>query len=137
MNEHGYGVIAVGGGRARLAHRILWEITHDIDLDDDQKVCHRCDNPKCCNIAHLFIGTQAENLADMAAKGRRDVSGLLARDNRGTRHGMAKLTEEDVRKIRRAVTSGAMSQRKVAALFGVSQPVVSDIVRRVSWTHVE
>lgn len=67
----GYGQISAGGReRPLLAHRVAWEITNG-PIGVGSVVCHSCDNPKCCNPAHLFLGTQAENLQDMTDKGRR------------------------------------------------------------------
>lgn len=74
----GYGIITY----TRLnfmAHRVVWELTNNRAIPDDMVICHKCDNPPCCRPDHLFLGTQADNMADMRAKGRRKAWSVEAR----------------------------------------------------------
>ncbi len=67
--SHGYGVIGDGHGGAEFAHRASWRIFRG-DIPSGMNVCHHCDVPFCVNPDHLFIGTQKDNVRDMANKGR-------------------------------------------------------------------
>jgi hypothetical protein len=87
---------------------------------------------RCCNPTHLFLGTDADNVADMDAKGRR-VNG----DHRGTRNGRAKLTEDDVRTIRRRYADGGITMQQLADEFGVAHLAVRKVIRRMLWQHVD
>lgn len=124
VTEAGYGITWIGHG-LEYAHRLAFAFATGCVLDG-VVVCHRCDNPCCGNPAHLFGGTQADNIADMHAKGRN-----LA----GEQCAHSVLTEMDVLEIRRLCRSG-LSQRAVAKLFGVTRANVSAITLRRSWAHV-
>ena len=84
---------------------------------------HSCDNPRCVNPSHLAAGTPKQNVTDARERGRLAV---------GARHYAAKLTEENVREIRTSV----LSQRALAAQFGVNPSNIAMIQSRKTWTHV-
>lgn len=111
-----------GGPRVRcLAHRIAYELYYGSPAVNE--VCHRCDNPPCCNPHHLYDGTHAENMRD--AKER----GLLVR---GENHRWSKVTEEQARTIRDRFDRGDR-RPEIAAEFGVSVRTVYDIGSGRSW----
>lgn len=89
---------------------------------DMQIVLHSCDNPGCCNPGHLSVGTPKQNTQDMIAKGRRGKM-------RGETAGRAKLSHEDVKRIREASLFGAM-HLDLAQIYGVSGPTISQVVNR-------
>lgn len=62
-NESGYGIITSGGKRM-LAHRVAWVIANERDVPEGKIICHRCNNPKCCNHKHLYAGTHRSNADD-------------------------------------------------------------------------
>lgn len=125
--RNGYGIIGYEGV-TRYAHRVSWEAFNG-PIPGGLFVCHKCDNRRCCNPDHLFLGTQKENLEDMWAKGRASTS-----EQRATQ-GNAKLSPEDVRAIR-ALYDAGFSQQSIADFFSIHQTAVSKAIRRESWKEV-
>lgn len=92
-------------------------------------VLHKCDVSLCMNPAHLFLGTQADNMADMDQKGRR-VNPI------GVNHGSNKLTEEQVNEILRLRTQTKMTLKAIAKLFSVSDMTIHHITTNATWKHI-
>lgn len=117
-----------GSGSTRGAHRYSWEL-HYGAIPVGLCVLHRCDQPRCVNPEHLFLGTKRDNNRDMAAKGR---------NARGVQAGRAKLNDDAIREIRRlhALGQPAKGKRGLARQFGVSSTLIQHIVHRRNWTHV-
>ena len=125
----GYGHINING-KMVLAHRLAWQFTCG-PIPANLRVLHNCprgDNPACVNPAHLWLGTDADNIADMDAKGRGRRVRLL-----GEQHGRAKLTEASVLEIRRLWACRSESQRALARRFGVCGTAVRAILTGRNW----
>lgn len=136
----GYGTIGISRTKkAVLAHRLSWQM-HFGPIPAGALVLHSCDNPPCVHPGHLFLGTQADNMADMKAKGRRKgiqstpKNGVWNRP-RGERNPAHKLTDLQVRELRFAFAAGS-SKRSLAARFGISRPTVTSIVTGETWHDV-
>lgn len=129
-NQDGYGMIHISRGVTH-AHRVAWELANG-PIPQDMSVCHHCDNPSCCNPDHLYVGTQADNMQDMSKRGR----GVYP-DTRGENHGLSKLTEHDVREIRRLRSEEGWTLRQLAAAFSVSESTVSVVARHEAWRWLD
>jgi len=127
-NEWGYGTFHVSN-RCQLAHRVAWLI-YNGEIPAGLLVCHTCDNPLCVNPAHLWLGTNAENIADMVQKGR-------AHRTPSEAVWCAKLTSERVAAIRRDYASGEYTQLELAQREGVSRANIGIVVRKRTWRHVD
>jgi hypothetical protein len=140
MFKTGYGGFYFRGQMVR-AHRFSCELAHG-PIPDGLMALHTCDTYPCVNPAHLYAGTRERNTADAIERGRfasGDRNGSRTRPDRygrGEDKILAKLTEQAVTEIRARYESGGISQQRLAAEFGVSQGLVSRIVRRAGWQHV-
>lgn len=143
-----------GYGRIRYhqkewkASRLAWMLTYGDP--GNLNVLHACDNPRCCNPTHLFLGTHQDNMQDMVAKGRhpRNKAGYLPHGDqhhshlrpevvaRGEHNGSSVLTAGQVMDIRRKYTQG-MSSRRLANEYGVVKSNILFIVHRKTWKHLD
>lgn len=123
--DEGYGAFYVDG-RHRPAPRVAWTLTHG-PIAPGLVVCHRCDNPRCCNPAHLFLGTPQDNDADRVAKGRQA---------RGSRNAASRLREWDVWFIRRMRARLGAEPSTLARAFRITPAYVWELCKTPVWTHV-
>lgn len=132
-DENGYGRIAIGGSvyRQVLAHRLSYTL-HYGPIPEGMHVLHRCDNPPCTRPDHLFLGTHADNMADMKIKGRR--KGRMI----GEKAPKSKLTAEQVMQIRSRYRGRRQSPSmpQLAAEYGVNKSSIGRIIRGENWKHV-
>jgi hypothetical protein len=124
VQPNGYGnYYDKADGKKHSAHREAW-ISVNGEIPDGLCVLHRCDNRKCCNPGHLFLGTHSDNAADKVSKGRQ----AKGRDTISA----AKLTEDSVCAIR----TDQRSQQKIADDYGITQSNVSYIKSHKKWRHI-
>lgn len=126
-NEGGYGRVCLNKNTRVFAHRLAYEIDRGT-IPEGMCVLHVCDNPPCCNIDHLQLGTKAENNRQAAERGRMQ---------RGSRRYNAKLTEEDVVEFKARYAAGGVSQHELAREYGVSAMAINNAILRKRWQHVQ
>lgn len=122
----GYGKVTYRGLHQR-AHRLAYHYAVGDIASPRLCVCHSCDNRLCCNPRHFFLGTRAQNQADMANKGRASKPPQFGEEN-----GHAKLTEASVLEAR----SSTLPSSVLARRFGVAAQTVDRARRRISWRHL-
>ncbi len=120
IGQDGYGKIRIGNRHMR-AHRVVWELTQG-EILDGLCVCHRCDNPPCVNPAHLFLGTNIDNVRDREKKDRNNHVV-------GESHPQHKLTDVQVDEIRTRYANGGITMQALADQFGVGLAQIWRIVR--------
>ena len=128
MYRRGYGVFRLNGKNLR-AHKFSFEQQHG-PIPAGMFVCHHCDTPRCVNPEHLFLGTPADNVRDMMAKGRARFTGPT-QPRKHERHHFAKLSELSVQRLR--IVGRALTQERLAALLGMSKQAISAVQRRECW----
>ncbi len=124
-NTAGYGVFSIQG-KTYLAHRVSAALYLGFDINSKLHVLHKCDTPGCCNPAHLFIGTNDDNVADMVRKNRHA---------KGERNGHAKMTVETILEMRHLAAEGE-GTLSLARKFNMSPAATSQIIHRQRWRHV-
>jgi hypothetical protein len=125
-NDFGHGKIWVDGRFVGAHVFSYWLMVGPVA--DGLQVLHTCDVPNCVRPDHLYVGTQADNMADKMRRGRQNQVA-------GEKHGGSKLTEEKVREIRRGYALGR-SQSSLSREFGIARTTVQAVVERRSWSHL-
>lgn len=149
--NHGYGSFSSYHGKRIYAHRYSWQISQG-PIPDKMFVCHKCDNPPCVRPDHLFLGTHDDNMLDAKIKNRFATGveqGRKVHPNpfpifsyesptnqkaRGSKHGISKLTENDVRTIRQLLKTH--TQKHIAAMYNMTPGTLSVLARYITWRHV-
>jgi hypothetical protein len=111
--------------RDQYTHRMVWEDEHG-EIPEGMEVCHKCDNPPCCNLDHLFLGTRQDNVEDAKRKGR-VVHGGRCYNTR--------LTEETAVYAMARMLFGE-TQQSIGQSIGVQQQVLSDLWTGKTWRRV-
>lgn len=136
----GYGCIYIHNKR-NGAHRFSWEL-HNGEIPDGLWVLHKCDNPKCVNPSHLFVGNRQQNVDDMMNKGRLEAP-------KGEKNGFSSLTPDQVLEIRTKFKRQSRKGQKgragnvssnaneLAKEYGISAHHVRALVRKIAWKHLE
>jgi hypothetical protein len=107
-----------------LAHRVAYELYNYTSIPKGVFVCHRCNNTRCCNPAHLYLGNARDNAEDMRLAGTIPA---------GEKSGMSKLTHQQVENIRRLYATGSYTQSVLGSQFGITRSTVGAIVRGETW----
>lgn len=119
---NGYGSFTIIRGKQENTHRTSWKLYRDL-IPEKMLVLHKCDTPSCVNPDHLFLGINKDNTQDMIKKGR---------SAKGEKNGRAKLSPEQVLKIREDDRLGTV----IAPEYGVTPTMIYEIKHKRSWKHI-
>lgn len=129
LNDHGYGLTYVKGKQV-FVHRVAWKKVFG-KIPKGLCICHSCDNRKCFNPDHLWLGTHLENMQDMASKGV-----LLIHAARGEKQANAKFTDQQIKLIREEYSNNNISIRSLAKKNFVCYSTMHCILTRKTWKHI-
>lgn len=132
--DFGYGIIGIDGGVVKL-HRWFYERANG-PIPEGMCVLHSCDNPPCCNPAHLRIGTQQENMRDVKDRKRSHSYAHPESINYGEDVHNSKLTDAQAVEIRFEVAKNELSYRQIGEKYGLDWSTVQNISSGKSWQHV-
>lgn len=125
FTKDGYGQIGIDG-QMRRSNRISFLINKG-KIGEGKYVLHKCNNRKCVNPEHLYLGTQFENM--------RDALKIGSLSSKGEKNGRSKITKKDVLKIRELYKLG-QKQIELAEIFGIARSTISHIIRGYTWKHI-
>lgn len=126
LDDH-YGTATLNG-QTIPAHRFSAYFFLNFDLNSEFFICHKCDNKRCVNPHHLFVGTCADNMQDLVNKDKQ---------RRGTQINTNRLTEKQVNEIKKLYTTGKYSWKNLGILFNVSKPTIGAILKKRNWKWLE
>ena len=138
LSNKGYGQLSLPGkgNGTILAHRLSYELAYGMILPT--VFClHRCDTPACVNPAHLYLGTQSDNGRDVSERKRTGYHRHPESYPVGEKVWSSRLTEDQIREIRRLHDIEKWSQGRIGRYIGIAQSSISKIVLRKGWKHVE
>lgn len=131
----GYGRISISGTSKSIgAHRASWQL-HFGEIPQGMLICHKCDTPECVNPAHLFLGTNNDNMQDKVRKNRQARGLRVFAPMPGEANGSAILTENQVEDIRERYARNE-TIASIARYWTMSESQIRRIVRRESWKHI-
>lgn len=122
-------------GRQHSAHRISYRLFIG-DIPKDLCILHKCDNRKCTNPSHLFLGTKKDNSEDMVRKGRWKGKPIKKGEQLGSKHYQTNLIENNIPKIREMAKDKVLHSI-IAQRFNVSRACIRNILYKNTWTHVK
>lgn len=127
LDKDGYGKIKFLG-KNRRAHRMAWILING-KIPKGLYVLHKCDRPSCVNPAHLFLGTNEDNMKDMIKKDR-------SSRNVGELNPMTKFTKKQIKMIRGLVKTKKYFQHEIAIMFNTTQSNISVISNNINWKNI-
>ena len=130
LNNRGYGQFNIGSNRLVLAHRFSYQLAHG-DFPESLDVLHSCDNPKCVNHNHLFLGDAKMNVADMMAKGR----ARMVNPTFGSKNNLAKINEQIALQVKSLHAAG-LKAAEIGKQLNLTYSIAYSICKGKTWKHV-